>query len=995
MTDDSARPRVSEISKNGQPPEGYLGTELPKAIENGNVHRLRDLLQQAGAVEIRFDYVFPNAAGASTGVTPLVLAAFSDDIQAVDEILRHKARVNAGTANYNLTALHMACLCGHLRIVERLVKQHANIEIKTNDRESPLNVAAQFGHQSVCDFLIKAGGKIESAENDGRTPLLFASANQHVEVAELLIRKGANVNVQSKASQSTSLHHWARRGNRRMVSLLLENRAKIDTPDATHCTALHIAAWNEHAETVSLLLDKKASLKKVDEDGWTPLHYASRAGNLEVTTLLLEKGASVKTETKVGVTALHLASLTGNIEVTKLLLVKGASVKKGSEKGLTALHAAALGGHSEVAFLLIENGASVDRLNDDGATPLKLAAEFGHTSVVELLLSRGAKVDNASSSQPKGLYDAASNGHIEVVELLLRHGADAAKMDHFKPTLEEQLIKKTKNDNEGWSLLHFASAKGYFKVVEFLLRNNPDITGTDDSGNTALHLASEKGRADVVERLLSRVAIESHQEVVKLILKQNDNKRTCLQVAIDRDYRVVQQVIFDCLARPGPGFLRSSPKDAEQLLELAAESEIPGHEHALKHMLETWGEPSNGNSAKWTALDWAVYRSQAIPVWWILSKGGHLHGDKIRNALRVAKDKSHHGTMDSLVTELLHNPPPVLGEDVDNRDNDNPPVLPRPPQDVDEFLGLDGTIIDFYTNGDKIDFHFKEEKVEDLIYEKGPEKVMSEARKNVCYKLDILKERMEKARIEPQGTTGREKDLMQSKIPSGMNSDPLKAETKGIDQLKRVDSVRLPGDHLFRWIHLPVNNMPLAEDLVTRISIDSGKTQKEHRPLADFFSNSWAQLNAGGGQRYMKPNCVSQGSDELNDRTIALYMPYLTVDDKEIRADHSDNASSHIPQNNKVMTLDQYYYVTANNTENRDCDQVISRYIERKWEEWMTQQGTKKTKNAHEGTLKRRAENENKAGAWTKILVVDQLWLWISDKSVYRLHGMSDVILTL
>ena len=50
-------------------------------------------------------------------------------------------------------------------------------------------------------------------------------------------------------------------------------------------------------------------------------------------------------------------------------------------------------------------------------------------------------------------------------------------------------------------------------------------------------------------------------------------------------------------------------------------------------------------------------------------------------------------------------------------------------------------------------------------------------------------------------------------------------------------------------------------------------------------------------------------------------------------------------------TLDQFYFHTLENTSNRDCDQVV-----------------------HRGT---RAAKEGK----TRIIMVDQLWLWILDDS--------------
>ena len=58
------------------------------------------------------------------------------------------------------------------------------------------------------------------------------------------------------------------------------------------------------------------------------------------------------------------------------------------------------------------------------------------------------------------------------------------------------------------------------------------------------------------------------------------------------------------------------------------------------------------------------------------------------------------------------------------------------------------------------------------------------------------------------------------------------------------------------------------------------------------------------------------------------------------------------------MTLDQYYYVSLTDTNIRDSDQVLHRYLDR--------------------------YHEKKEKRMQMILVVGDLWLWIVDDSEYR-----------
>lgn len=44
----------------------------------------------------------------------------------------------------------------------------------------------------------------------------------------------------------------------------------------------------------------------------------------------------------------------------------------------------------------------------------------------------------------------------------------------------------------------------------------------------------------------------------------------------------------------------------------------------------------------------------------------------------------------------------------------------------------------------------------------------------------------------------------------------------------------------------------MHKDLVTRLSTDEKETYRVHRPLMQFFRESWAPNAVGGGKHYMK-----------------------------------------------------------------------------------------------------------------------------------------------
>lgn len=83
------------------------------------------------------------------------------------------------------------------------------------------------------------------------------------------------------------------------------------------------------------------------------------------------------------------------------------------------------------------------------------------------------------------------------------------------------------------------------------------------------------------------------------------------------------------------------------------------------------------------------------------------------------------------------------------------------------------------------------------------------------------------------------------------------------------------------------------------------------------------------------------------------------------------------------MTLDQYYYVSLEDTDGRDKDQVLYRYMERAHEALRTNKDGDDARSPNEKVKGRPAKKESKDPPKTKILMVHQLWLWVIDDSMF------------
>jgi ankyrin repeat protein len=134
------------------------------------------------------------------------------------------------------------------------------------------------------------------------------------------------------------------------------------------------------------------------------------------------------------------------------------------------------------AVVLVGCGASKTDLS------LIDASESGNIEDVKEHLADGANV-NAKDDQFgwTPLHFAASTGHNEIVELLIAKGAEV----------------DSKDDKYGVTPLHYAASNARDEIAELLITNGADVNAKSSDGATPLHLANSK---KIVELLIAKGA---------------------------------------------------------------------------------------------------------------------------------------------------------------------------------------------------------------------------------------------------------------------------------------------------------------------------------------------------------------------------------------------------------------------------------------------------------------------------------------------------------
>ena len=249
------------------------------------------------------------------------------------------------------------------------------------------------------------------------------------------------------AAARPALVEAAKNGDRAALTVLLRNKADVNSADADGTTALHWASHHDDVESAQLLLRGGANVNAANDLGATPLWIACENGSAAMVRTLLQAGADPNRTLLLGESPLMVASRSGSAAVVEQLIAKGAQVNARAARGQTALMWAAAQRHAAVVRVLLAGGADVHARSDvwsqmmavpphgvqqynrviphGGDTALLFAARSGDLASARVLVGAGANVNDSDAWGVSATVLAAHSGFVELVEFLLERGADA------------------------------------------------------------------------------------------------------------------------------------------------------------------------------------------------------------------------------------------------------------------------------------------------------------------------------------------------------------------------------------------------------------------------------------------------------------------------------------------------------------------------------------------------------------------------------------------
>ncbi|KAA3463432.1 protein ACCELERATED CELL DEATH 6-like [Gossypium australe] len=248
--------------------------------------------------------------------------------------------------------------------IGQILTKCPSLLLQTNAKgQTPLHVAAMNGHSAIVKLLIKScakarDGDLEKLEmgqvnavremlritdQESNTALHVAARYGDVEMVEgLLELEDPDFQYSANKNQETPLYLAAKRGDRGMLSILLDKSKSIGHGGPHGRTVLHAAAKARNAEATRIILEKKGNLiNETDEDGHTPLHYAAHfvCDSVVEEQLTRDVSAAYIGDKKLGMTALLMAARQGYVPtVKKILSYCPDCCEKVDKRGLNFLH---------------------------------------------------------------------------------------------------------------------------------------------------------------------------------------------------------------------------------------------------------------------------------------------------------------------------------------------------------------------------------------------------------------------------------------------------------------------------------------------------------------------------------------------------------------------------------------------------------------------------------------------------------------------------------
>jgi len=464
----------------------------------------------------------------TVGDTRLADAAEHGDRTAVLSLLKSSVNVNSAQGD-GMTALHWAAYRNDSEMAQSLIKAGANVKAATRLQGlTPLFMAAKAGYPAILELLLKAGAGANSTNARGTTPLMLAAASGSADSVRILLDQGADVNARESTWGETALMFAAAVNRVDVVKLLIARGAdpsitttveRLDSnkgydPDAVNekAEAGKEPAKKEPDDPAKLAQRKKAEerraaaarMRSADAmGGMTALHFAAREGHLATIAALTEAKVDVNELSGADKTSPMLEAIyNGHYDAAKYLLDHGADPKLVNADGLAPLYALVDMQWANRTWYPPASTAQESTNYLDLMTQILDKGVDPNVQIKKKVWFRRFHDDWIDSPGATAFWRAAQANDLPAMKLLIKYGADPNIMTIHKASALVPAAGYGFEDQ-----LSSIAPGARFEVVKYMVDElHMDVNATDDFGYTPLHGAAYSGENDVVKYLVAKGA---------------------------------------------------------------------------------------------------------------------------------------------------------------------------------------------------------------------------------------------------------------------------------------------------------------------------------------------------------------------------------------------------------------------------------------------------------------------------------------------------------
>lgn len=404
-----------------------------------------------------------------------------------------QSSLTVNTVNNNgCSPLHVAACYGKSAIVDWLLNHGANANCCDFSGSSALHCAAAHGHQNAVLLLMYADAKLDQRDDDGNQPLHFAAINGHVDCVKALLYFAEHAGIRydvngTNKDGDTPLHLAVKYYHKDVTEILRVYNANPSIKNKHGCSVFEqsdslsiVAALNEKYCTVVNLLNvplKSPSVEINELDFQDEVRLLSR----EEYGVRPQTAECIKNADK-----LLKAAKTNDFNSIKRYLGFPEIIRDTQPNPTTSYKCHPLCRCEKCS----SDGAADDERDDfdkidalsanicdsDGFTALHVACKYGRVEAVRFLLDVGAKINVRTYKQLLTPLHVAC----------LWNQPNAAKI-----LLDCDTCKINVRDRNNNTPLQYACSAGNARIVELLLKYEPDLEAKNDKGKTPLNEAEE------------------------------------------------------------------------------------------------------------------------------------------------------------------------------------------------------------------------------------------------------------------------------------------------------------------------------------------------------------------------------------------------------------------------------------------------------------------------------------------------------------------------